>query len=229
MAFMIGWQEEVLRIILGALLGGLVGLDREIRGQAAGLRTHTLVAMGATLFTLVSLYGFTGFEVEGEETVALDPSRVASQIVVGIGFLGAGAIMRHGPSVKGLTTAASLWVVAALGMSVGVGYYLGAVTIAVLLLIILRVLRPAEDWLVGWVRPDEATLTIHMESNKTNSHNILGLLEEKKIRVREVNIDSTPEATVLRLIVKLPGKMKAEQVVEDLSGASGVTGAHWKR
>ncbi|MHB8792990.1 MAG: hypothetical protein ACYC6O_06590 [Thermoleophilia bacterium] len=68
-----------------------------------------------------------------------------------------------------------------------------------------------------------------MESNKTNSHNILGLLEEKKIRVSEVNIDSTPEATVLRLIVKLPGKMKAEQVVEDVSSASGVTGAHWKR
>lgn len=114
-------------------------------------------------------------------------------------------------------------------MSVGVGYYLGAVTVVVLLLIALRVLRPAEDWLVHWVRPDEATLTINMESNKTNSHNILGLLEEKKIRVSEVNIDSTPEATMLRLIVKLPGKMKAEQVVEDVSSASGVTGAHWKR
>ncbi|MHB8792989.1 MAG: MgtC/SapB family protein [Thermoleophilia bacterium] len=96
-----------------------------MRGQAAGLCTHTLVAIGATLFTLVSMYGFGGFKVEGSEIVAYDPSRVASQVVVGIGFLGVGAIMRHGTSVKGLATAASLWVVAALGMSVGVGYYLG--------------------------------------------------------------------------------------------------------
>lgn len=112
---MILWQEEVFRIILGALLSGLVGLDREVRGQAAGLRTHTLVTMGSTLFTLVSIYGFVGLKPEGGEIMTYDPSLIAAQIVVGIGFLGAGAIMRHGTSVKGLTTAASLWVVAALG------------------------------------------------------------------------------------------------------------------
>ncbi|MHB8923141.1 MAG: MgtC/SapB family protein [Thermoleophilia bacterium] len=219
----------MFRIILGALLGGLVGLEREVRGQAAGFRTHTLVATGSTLFTLVSIYGFVGLQPEGGQAMVYDPSRIAAQIVVGIGFLGAGAIMRHGTSVKGLTTAASLWVVAALGMSVGAGYYLGAVTVVILLLLVLRGMRSAEDRLLDWVRPDEATLTIQLEPARTSSNIIMSLLAEKKILVRELNIDSNPEAVVLRLSVKLPGKMKAEQVVEELSGTTGVTGAHWKR
>ncbi|MHB1361545.1 MAG: MgtC/SapB family protein [Thermoleophilia bacterium] len=226
---MIGWQEEVIRIIIGAALGGLVGLDREIRGQAAGLRTHTLVAVGSTLFALVSIFGFEGVAGSAGQVLTYDPSRVAAQIVVGIGFLGAGAIMRHGTSVKGLTTAASLWVVAALGLAVGCGYYLGAITVSVLLFLTLRAMRTAEDWLINWVRPDEATLTIRIENKKAESHDVLEFLEHRKIRVRELSVDRTPEDTQLRLYIKLPGDIKPEQVVKDISGAAGVIGAHWKR
>ncbi len=226
---MIGWQEEVLRIVLGALLGGLVGLEREIRGQSAGLRTHTLVAMGATLITLVSIYGFSGLSASPGENLTHDPSRVAAQIVVGIGFLGAGAIMRHGTSVKGLTTAASLWVVAALGLAVGAGYYIGAVTTSVLLLLILRGLKSSEDWLIRWVRPDEALMTVRIDHKQSDSHDILELLEHMKIRVREMDIDVNPVDTVLRLKVKLPDEIPVEQIVEEVSRSAGVLSAHWKR
>lgn len=152
---MIGWDQIVFRIVAGAVLGGLVGLEREVRGQAAGFRTHTLVALGSTLFTLVSIYGFEAFFTgTAGEPYRFDPSRVAAQIVVGIGFLGAGAIMRHGTSVKGLTTAASLWVVAAMGLAAGTGFWVGAITVSLLLLLVLRGLKPTEHLIVRWVYPE---------------------------------------------------------------------------
>ena len=104
-----------LKIAFAALLGGIIGLEREHVGKAAGSRTYSLVAMGATLFTIMSVDGFSGDNV--------DPSRIAGQVVVGIGFLGAGVIMHQGVRVRGLTTAAALWSVAAIGVAVGIGEY----------------------------------------------------------------------------------------------------------
>jgi putative Mg2+ transporter-C (MgtC) family protein len=116
----IGWPEVLLRLFVAAALGGAVGLERELRERQAGLRTHLVVSVGSALFTLVSAYGFTNFGVR------VDPTRIAAQIVTGIGFLGAGAIIRQGLSVRGLTTAATLWLVAAIGMAAGAGYWEGA-------------------------------------------------------------------------------------------------------
>jgi putative Mg2+ transporter-C (MgtC) family protein len=116
----IGWGEVLLRLFVGAALGGAIGLERELRERQAGLRTHLVVSVGAALFTLVSAYGFTDWGVR------VDPTRIAAQIVTGIGFLGAGAIIRQGLSVRGLTTAATLWLVAAIGMAAGAGYWQGA-------------------------------------------------------------------------------------------------------
>src|SRR4051794_35734840 len=111
----LGWPHELLRLSVAALLGGAIGMERELRERGAGLRTHLVVCVGSALFTLVSAYGFTGFRV--------DPTRISAQIVSGIGFLGAGAIIRQGLSFRGLTTAATLWLVAAIGMASGAGYY----------------------------------------------------------------------------------------------------------
>ncbi len=116
---MIGAPEIALRLLLAVLLGGIVGLEREALEKPAGFRTHILVALGAAMFTLVSWYGFWG--------TGADPTRIAANVVVGIGFLGAGTIWRHGTGIGGLTTAASLWTVAAIGMAVGTGMYLQAV------------------------------------------------------------------------------------------------------
>src|SRR5207253_6563623 len=119
----LNWDESLLRLALAALLGGLIGVEREIREREAGLRTHLLVSVGSALFTIVGAYGFHSFLDSGASVVRADPTRIAAQIVTGIGFLGAGAIIRQGLSVRGLTTAATLWVVAAVGLAAGAGYY----------------------------------------------------------------------------------------------------------
>src|SRR3954467_1495431 len=111
-AISLSWPHIILRLGVAAVLGGAIGAERELRERAAGLRTHAVVCVGSALFTLVSAYGFAEFRV-------VDPTRIAAQIVSGIGFLGAGAIIRQGLSVRGLTTAATLWLVAAIGMAAG--------------------------------------------------------------------------------------------------------------
>ena len=122
----LGWDEALLRLALAAAFGGLIGIEREFREREAGLRTHMLVSVGSALFTLTSAYGFHDFLSSGDAVVRADPSRVAAQIVTGIGFLGAGAIIRQGLAVRGLTTAATLWVCAAIGLAAGTGYYSAA-------------------------------------------------------------------------------------------------------
>src|SRR5206468_4649217 len=117
----------LLRLGVAALLGGAIGVERELRDREAGIRTHLLVSLGSALFTIISAYGFHEFLATGASVVRADPTRIAAQIVTGIGFLGAGAIIRQGLSVRGLTTAATLWVVAAIGLAAGAGYYSAAV------------------------------------------------------------------------------------------------------
>ena len=115
-----GW-DALLRLSVAAALGAAVGVERELRDREAGIRTHLLVSLGSALFTIVSAYGFHEFLASGQAVIRADPTRIAAQIVTGIGFLGAGAIIREGLSVRGLTTAGSLWIVAAIGMAVGAG------------------------------------------------------------------------------------------------------------
>ena len=118
----LSWHDALARLALAALLGSIIGLEREFREREAGLRTHLLVSLGSALFTIVSAFGFHDVLTHDPQVVVrLDPSRIAAQIVSGIGFLGAGAIIRQGLSIRGLTTAATLWVVAAIGMAAGRG------------------------------------------------------------------------------------------------------------
>lgn len=135
-------HEITLRLFTATALAALVGLDREHRRSAAGLRTHALVGMSACLLMIASAFGFA--DILGTPGVGLDPSRIAAQIVTGIGFLGAGTIIAHGESVRGLTTAASIWTVAAIGIAVGCGMYRAAILGTALALLLLLVLRPIE-------------------------------------------------------------------------------------
>ena len=140
--------ELIGRVALAVLLGACIGLERELSDQQAGLRTHISVALGAALFGIISVAGFTAYETTRDATdYNIDPTRVASQVVVGIGFLGAGAIMKDGLRVKGLTTAASLWVMAAIGLAVGIGLYAAAIVSTVALLVALFGLRAPRRWL----------------------------------------------------------------------------------
>jgi len=135
----------ILRLSLSVVLGGLIGLERQIHRRNAGLRTHILVCMGSCLIMLTSLHVFDIYKNE----VLLDPSRIAAGVITGIGFLGAGAIIRDREKVMGLTTAASLWVVAGIGLAVGCGFYLAGVFASFLSLIALFFLRRAEGAVVG--------------------------------------------------------------------------------
>src|SRR5271154_2222142 len=141
---MLSHWELVFRLLVAAALGSLVGADRERLVWAAGLRTHMLVSVGACLFMIVSAFGFA--DILGTAHVILDPSRVAAQVVSGIGFLGAGSILLRGDVVRGLTTAASLWTVAAIGLAVGSGLYVEAVAATVIILVILAGIKPLEEW-----------------------------------------------------------------------------------
>jgi putative Mg2+ transporter-C (MgtC) family protein len=134
-------NQIVLRLVLAMLLGGLIGVERQLHRRTAGLRTNILVCVGSCLITLVSMHMFELYR----STVTLDPTRIAANIVTGIGFLGAGAIMREPERVKGLTTAACLWVVAAIGLAVGCGFYSAALTTTALTLIVLFFLRYIES------------------------------------------------------------------------------------
>ncbi|HOX36482.1 MAG TPA: MgtC/SapB family protein [Candidatus Brocadiia bacterium] len=135
--------EPLFRLIFATLLGGLIGAERERHGRAAGLRTHSLLALGSALITIVSIK--VSCAVPG---IATDPGRIAAQIVTGIGFLGAGVIMHHGATVTGLTTATSIWVTAGLGLAVGMGFYAEGCFAATTVLVVLLILRPLEDKLL---------------------------------------------------------------------------------
>ena len=126
--------EMVLRVLMAVVLGGIIGFQRERSGKAAGLRTHILICAGAALFTVVSIYGFS---------MVGDPARVAAGVVAGIGFLGAGAILhREGGIVEGITTAATIWAIAAIGLAAGAGLYLVSVVTTVVVLIVLLLPHP---------------------------------------------------------------------------------------
>ncbi|HEX6128490.1 MAG TPA: MgtC/SapB family protein [Candidatus Limnocylindria bacterium] len=132
-----GMQVELaIRLTAGLVLGAVIGFERELHRQPAGFRTHSLVALGAALFTIVSAYGFSG--------PLVDPTRIAAQIVSGIGFIGAGTILQHRGNIRGLTTAASLWSVAAIGTAAGAGMIIMAVVGTLLILVVLAVLDRIE-------------------------------------------------------------------------------------
>jgi len=169
----IGNIELLSRLVLAALLGSVIGFERERMNWAAGLRTHMLVCVGAALMMLVSAFGFA--DVLGTKNVVLDPSRVAAQVVSGIGFLGAGSILMRGEIVHGLTTAASLWSVAGIGLAVGGGMYTAAIGATVIIFIILAGVKPLERRFISVKKQRNITLLVERGSVSLDSvHNALG-------------------------------------------------------
>jgi putative Mg2+ transporter-C (MgtC) family protein len=165
----------MLRLLLAAGLGGAIGFERAFRYRQAGLRTHLLVCVGSALFTLVSAYGWSDFRFSNAGGVIFDPTRIAAQIVTGIGFLGAGAIIRHGASVRGLTTAATLWVVAAIGIAVGSGSDAAAVITTGVTLFALWPLRVFTHGLVARGHPEERRLHVRLRAGASAGPILVGL------------------------------------------------------
>jgi putative Mg2+ transporter-C (MgtC) family protein len=169
---MLNHQETILRLGLAAFAGSLVGIERERLQWAAGLRTHMLVCVGSCLVIIVSAYGFDDIL---SNHIVLDPSRIAAQVVSGIGFLGAGTILLRGEVVKGLTTAASLWAVAAIGLAVGSGLYVAALTTTAIVLLILAGLKPIEERVRDSVQSRLLVVTAKRgEMSIATLHDVLG-------------------------------------------------------
>jgi putative Mg2+ transporter-C (MgtC) family protein len=220
----LGWDDNLVRLSVAAGLGGLIGLERELRDREAGFRTHILVCLGSALFTIVSAYGFRGFLTSGDQVIRADPTRIAAQIVTGIGFLGAGAIIRQGFSVRGLTTAATLWVSAAIGIAAGAGYYSGAVIGTAITLLALWPLRLLAYYVVEYVRPEEQRMLVEL-APKTSVSELMSALEREHAHVESIQVEDELDRRVVTLTLDTP----SERLVAALSDLDFVKGVQWRR
>ena len=208
------------RLVVAAALGGAIGVEREIRDREAGIRTHLLVALGSGLFTILSAYGFHAFLTSGDAVVRADPTRIAAQIVTGIGFLGAGAIIREGLTVRGLTTAGSLWVSAAIGMAAGAGWYAAAIATTVLTILALWPLRIVAYRIIERIKPEENRLVVELKEGQPVGPFLATLHEVRHFELRDEHE---------RRVVTLELSHVDEALVSKLSDLEYVIGVRWRR
>ena len=216
----LGDWHVVLRLAVAAVLGGAIGVERELRDREAGIRTHLLVSLGSALFTIISAYGFHEFLASGATVVRADPTRIAAQIVTGIGFLGAGAIIREGLSVRGLTTAATLWVVAAIGMACGAGWYGAALVTTLFTILALGPLRILAYKTIERMKPEENRLTIELKEGQPIGPFLAGLEEIRHFELTEEHD---------RRVLQLELEHVDEELVSKLSDLDYVIGVRWRR
>jgi len=214
----ISFWEVATRLVLAIVLGGVIGYQREVAEKPAGLRTHVLVCLGSALLMIISTEPFLAIPYA-------DITRIASSVVTGIGFLGAGAIIRQGNIVRGLTTAASIWVVSGIGLAVGVGLYLASIVATFLILLTLTALKYIE------VRAVSAHRTIQMvalESPKQLGL-IISALGEIGVTVRTIEIEPLEGegANVIQLGLHIPADVDAGMVISKLASLKGVSEVHW--
>ncbi|HHY19779.1 MAG TPA: MgtC/SapB family protein [Firmicutes bacterium] len=216
----ISYGEAILRLFLALLFSGLIGLERESSRKFAGFRTHILVGIGSALMMIISAYGYADPTV-----VPRDPFRLAAQVVSGIGFLGAGTILHQGTNVRGLTTAASLWVVAAIGLATGAGMYVPAAFVSVLAFVTLTYIQRLEK---AFLRKLYRYLIITTIDKPGQIGSIATILGEYKVNLYNVEVlnleeEEVPERLItLKLEVDVPKYFNAAEMLRALSSLEGV-------
>ncbi|MDO4922352.1 MAG: MgtC/SapB family protein [Phascolarctobacterium sp.] len=220
----------VVRLLAAAVLGGIVGLERGSGDRPAGFRTHILVCVGSALFMLVSMYGFDELEpvtalAEGDLGQRRDSARIAAQVVSGIGFLGAGTILHEGMTIRGLTTAASLWMVSAIGLAVGSGMFFLSTVATLITMITLVTFHTWEKRFAATSRSDRRFVRV-VTGNRTGAiTDITGYLSLNSVQVRSLNVkkDKDKNCLVIDLYLKI-GKTAPEgaDIVRGLQGIDGV-------
>jgi len=214
----------IVRLLLAALLGGIIGWERELRNKQAGFKTHLLVSVGSTLIMLTSIYGFG--DLLDHPNARFDPARLAAQVVSGIGFLGAGAIMRRSNHVSGLTTAAMLWVVAGIGLSVGAGFYVPAVVTTLIVVICTVLLRKVEKKYATTSR--YGTMHFTVRDDVLRLEDLKTILEKEKFELYNVSVtdDEDPELQQKKMAIEFRIRLKSSldilQVMEGLRSLTGV-------
>jgi len=216
---MISEVQIILRVLVGAVLGAVVGFERERQDQPAGLRTHMILVIGATLAMVLSVN--LGYLYARPGTPA-DPARLAAQVISGIGFLGAGAILRYGFTVKGLTTATSLWTMAIVGMAVGAGYYLIGVVTTALMLVVLAVLNIIEN---RFVRTSVSRfISIEASYRKGVVKSVRHIVQEFSDSLSSFTIQKQVKNKRIRMqvVARVPRDQTLEELIEALSDVDGV-------
>jgi putative Mg2+ transporter-C (MgtC) family protein len=220
----LGWLEILARLALAAGLGAAIGIERELRDRYAGLRTHLLVSLGAALFTLVSAYAWSGFKLG--DGVSIDPTRIAAQVVTGVGFLGAGAIIRQGATVHGLTTAATLWAAAAIGMTAAAGFYSAAILATIVTLVVLWPLRLFERRYLYRIRAGGVHVVVELSAGASVVP-VLNFLAAEKVDLTAIQIQDEENRRTLAADLEIQRGMHIVEIVEGLLGLESVTGARW--
>ena len=205
--------EIIFKLALACILGAMIGLERESLNRPAGLRTYTLVCVGSALAMIVSI----DIYMQYYQTVNADPGRIAAQVISGIGFLGAGTIMREGASVRGLTTAAGLWVVACIGLAVGAGLYIPAVATTILILFVLIYFIRFEQFFTGM--REYKGLVIVVEDRPGQVGNIGSILGDMGVLIKNIQLThlENEDNLEVELLVELPSGIKISDVIEELS------------
>ncbi len=214
----------VVRILLSGLMGALVGLEREIHGCAAGLRTHILVSIGSALFMISSIYMSVSYSHLGQ----VDPSRIAAGIVTGIGFLGAGAIIRYGWSIRGLTTAASIWTVAAIGMAVGAGLYTPAAVTTVVVVAVLFLSR-IEEFMESRMQSSTLVVAVNLDK-KTGLDEVKSIVEVYGGRIKRISSEDIAGGKSRRFLFDVLVYYSAHRgdIVSDIASLPGVEEVEFK-
>jgi putative Mg2+ transporter-C (MgtC) family protein len=206
--------QMLLKFLMSFLLGGLIGFERERRNRPAGLRTHIIVAIGSTLITIISIQFY--------KLYGGDAGRIASNIVVGIGFLGAGTIMKEGLTVRGLTTAASIWAAAAIGLACGLGYYYPAIIAATIVFLTLVFLRNIEFGFLGKKGEIRKTLLVKVTDQPGQLGKISLILGKFGINIENIKFGREETSLDIIFFVKIPQDINLEKVFNALSKEDGV-------
>lgn len=210
----------VFRLVLAVLLSGLIGIEREFKSRPAGFRTHILVCVGAALVMLTSEYTFEVYHTMAN----MDPTRLGAQVISGIGFLGAGTIIRQGTSIKGLTTAASLWAMACVGLAVGAGFYTGAIAGAVVIYLTLIFLSRLGRVLES--RSSHLTICVELD-NKPGKIGEIGLLIGKHgANIRDIEFldkdDMEEDDVTIKFVMRIPHNLVHDKLIKEIGEIEGV-------
>ena len=210
--------EVLLRLGIAAILAGLVGLERETSNRPAGLRTHILVSVASSLVIIGNLYAFDLFKNQ----TSMDPMRLGAQVISGIGFLGAGTIIKEGPTIRGLTTAASLWSVACIGLVCGIGFYMGAIFATGFVLLSLIVLNKLEIM----INKKNAYLNLSVNSvDRPGQIGRIGIeLGRLNVTIKNISIETVDDFNVvIKLTLKSLKDIKSEDIIEAIGAIEGIS------
>lgn len=212
--------QIIVRLLIAAVFGGVVGLERERYNQPAGFRTHLILCVGSCLMMMLSIFVAYGI---GNPSHSADPGRIAAQVVSGIGFLGAGAILRFGISVKGLTTAASLWTIAGIGLAVGSGFHLGAAVTTLIMVLALAKLKKLESLFLGGRYQQNLTLAVR------DVPGIIGQIEKvlskHHVSILNIKMEKRPVSGTMELqaLIKKPKGVKIPDITAELYAIAEVS------